>query len=56
MFSRETMRSSFVVSGLVEEITETDHTGHLAGEVHSQGGCAAGEQARNGIEFLATSA
>jgi hypothetical protein len=44
-----------VVSCLMEEVAESDHTGGFTGEVHSQGRRAAGEQTGDRVQPLAAS-
>ena len=43
----------FVMSGLVEKVTDCNHADSLAREIHSQSRCASGKQTRRGVEFLA---
>jgi len=42
-----------VMPRLVEEVAESDHTGCFPGEIHRQASCAAGEHARDRVQFLA---
>src|ERR1035437_2815058 len=43
----------FVMSGLVEKVTDGNHADSLAREIQSQSRCTSGKQTGRGVEFLA---